>query len=177
MSAFDSSNPFLQSIAHIKVGEVASDDVLTAYEGWSIKRLAGFFVKHNISGAPVVAADHSLVGVVTQSDVINFESRTLSDQDIQKIVQQYYGPSTQSLTADDLRHLKEKASENCTVNSIMSPEVVALDRNQSAAEACHMMVEKNLHRLFVTRDHRIDGVVTAKDFLRFLVGEKNTALA
>lgn len=162
---------FWQSIDALCAGDVASTEVLTAYEGWSIKRLAAFFVKHGITGAPVVAADHSLVGVVTQSDVIAFESRTPTDKEIQKVLQHYYGPTTHGLTEVDLQHMKEKASETCTVNAIMTPEVVAVDCAASASTACQLMVSKNLHRLFVTRDDKIEGVITAMDILRYLVKE------
>ena len=37
-------------------------------------RLAKFFIKHNISGAPVIASDHELVGVVTVSDIFKFSN-------------------------------------------------------------------------------------------------------
>lgn len=159
----------LADISDLTLAELMSGDVLTVYEGWSIKRLAGFFVKHNISGAPVVASDDTLVGVVTQSDVIRFESKSPSDAEIQKVVQFYYGPNTQGLTEADLRHLKEKAIETCTVNAIMTPEVKSLDVRDSAAQACRFMVENDLHRLFVTSQHRVVGVVTAMDFLRRMV--------
>lgn len=55
------------------VAAIASADLLTVYEGWSIKKLSEFFAKHKITGAPVIASDETLVGVVTQTDVVKFE--------------------------------------------------------------------------------------------------------
>src|SRR5690606_5856333 len=83
----------LGDISALRVSDLMSTGVLTAYEGWSIKRLAAFFVRHQISGAPVVASDDSLVGVVTEADIIRFESRTPSDAEIRKMVHFYYGPN------------------------------------------------------------------------------------
>lgn len=159
----------LADISGLTLGDIMSRDVLTVYEGWSIKRLAGFFVKHNISGAPVVASDESLVGTVTQSDVIRFESRAPTDVEIKKVVQFYYGPNTQGLTDADIRHLKEKAIETCTVNAIMTPEVKSLDLATPVADACGFMVANDIHRLFVTQQRRLVGVVTAMDVLRHIV--------
>lgn len=161
----------LDDISSEPLADFMSRNVLMVYEGWSIKRLAAFFVKHGVSGAPVVAADHTLVGVVTQSDVIRFESRTPSDEEINKILYQYYGPNAHGLTEADMRHLKERASETSTVNAIMTPEVISVDLATSAAVACHMMVAQGLHRLFVTDQGRVEGVITAMDFLRRMVGE------
>jgi predicted transcriptional regulator len=156
----------LEDISALTLAELMSNQVLTVYEGWSIKRLAAFFVKHNISGAPVVASDDTLVGVVTQSDVIRFESKSPSEMEIRKLVQSYYGPNTSGFTDADIRRLKEKAIDTCTVNSIMTSGVQSLDVRTSAADACRFMVEQDLHRVFVTSEDRVVGVVTAMDFLR-----------
>ena len=159
----------LQDLQQLPLTDVMSREVLTVYEGWSIKRLAGFFVKHNISGAPVVASDESLVGVVTQGDVVRFESREPTDIEVQKLVISYYGPNSSGLTEADLRRFKDRANETCTVNTIMTAQVVSIGAEASAAEACLKIVENNLHRLFVTENGRLVGVVTAMDILRCLV--------
>lgn len=159
----------LADISGMRLAELMSTEVLTAYEGWSIKRLAAFFVRHNISGAPVVASDDSLVGVVSQSDVIRFESRSPSDLEIQKVVHFYHGPNSPGLTRADIQHLKERAIETCTVNAIMTPTVHSLDVSVQANRACRFMVEEGIHRLFVTSQGRVVGVVTAMDFLRRMV--------
>ncbi len=160
----------LKALSSKGVDDVMSTDVMTVYEGWSIKRLAGFFVKHNISGAPVVASDEELVGVITQSDVVRFESREPTEQEIERLVQFYCGPYGGSLSKDDIRHLQEKANETCTVNSIMTPEVLSINVRSTAAEACQSIVKHDLHRIFVTREGKLVGVVSAMDFLRFMVG-------
>jgi predicted transcriptional regulator len=164
-----SASECLTDISGLRLAELMSTDVLTAYEGWSIKRLAAFFVRHNISGAPVVASDDSLVGVVSQSDVVRFESRTPSDAEIQKVVHFYHGPNSPGLTRADIQHLKERAIETCTVNAIMTSTVHSLDVSTSASQACRVMVEEGIHRLFVTSQGRVVGVVTAMDFLRRMV--------
>ena len=38
-----------------QASEIMHKNVLSVYEGWSIQRLADFFMKHKISGAPVIA--------------------------------------------------------------------------------------------------------------------------
>lgn len=156
----------LEDISALRLAELMSTQVLTVYEGWSIKRLAAFFVKHNISGAPVVASDDSLVGVVTQADVIRFESKSPTDAEIHKIAHFYHGPNSPGLTRTDIQRLKERAVETCTVNAIMTPRVHSLDANASVAVACRFMVEQDIRRLFVTSQDRVIGVVTAMDFLR-----------
>jgi len=163
----------LEDISYMSVRDIMSKRVLTVYEGWSIKRLAGFFVKHGISGAPVIAADDELVGVVTQSDVVKFESKTPSEEEMAKLVRFYRGPYGGHLTKLDLERLKDKANEYCTVNSIMTPEVASIPVSLNAADACTELVKTDVHRLFVTAESRLVGVVSAMDFLRTMVVDSN----
>lgn len=164
-----SRSEHLADISDLALADLMSTEVLTAYEGWSIKRLAEFFVRHSISGAPVVASDDSLVGVVTQADVVRFESRTPSDAEIQKLMHFYCGPNSPGLTRADIQRLKERATQTCTVNAIMTSHVQALDASTPVVTACHYMVREDVHRLFVTSQGRVIGVVTAMDVLRRMV--------
>lgn len=50
----------MQAIA-LSAGDIMSPDLLTAfYEGWTIHRLAEFFIKHQISAVPVIASDQRI---------------------------------------------------------------------------------------------------------------------
>ncbi len=146
-------------------------EVLTVYEGWSIKRLSTFFVKHNISGAPVIAADDELVGVVTQSDIVRFESREPSEEQIKKLAEQFCGPFGGSLDEAEIRRMQGRANEYCTVNSIMTPQVISVDISTDLNDACQLMLTKKLHRLFITENGLLVGVISAMDILRLLTSE------
>lgn len=147
-------------------------DLLTAYEGWSIKKLSSFFVKHKVSGAPVIAADDELVGVVTQSDIVRFESREPSEREMKKLVQQYCGPFGGTIDPAEIRRMQGKANEYCTVNSIMTPSVISTDVNTSLEKACHTIIKMGIHRLFVTEKGILIGVISAMDLLKLLVTEE-----
>lgn len=162
----EAKQEFQKVLGEVNVREVMSSEVLCVYEGWSIKRLADFFVKHNISGAPVIASDHSIVGVVTQSDVVRFDSKSLSESELRNLAFMYFGNNTAELSADDLSHLRDKASENCTVNLIMTEDVISIEADSNLSEACQLLEQKGLHRLFVVEEEKIVGVVTANDILR-----------
>ncbi|WP_075187613.1 CBS domain-containing protein [Teredinibacter haidensis] len=159
----------LEVINELSLSDLMSRQLQTVYEGWSVKRLATFFIKHGIGGAPVIAADDELVGVVTQTDVVRFGSRTLDEKEVQKLTQFYCGPYGGELSEDDMRHMQERASENCTVHSIMTPEVVALDIVTPLAEVCTALAKRDIHRLFVTENGKLVGVVTARDILQRLL--------
>jgi predicted transcriptional regulator len=157
-----------KNLAQIPVLETMSKTILTVYEGWSIRRLSQFFLKHHISGAPVIAADDELVGVVTQSDIIRFESCDPDEQHIKKLIQEYCGPFGQEANSAEITRIQQRANEYCTVNSIMTNNVLSIDMSSNLDQAYKLMVSKNIHRLFVTQKGLLIGVITAMDILRSL---------
>ncbi len=151
------------------LAEMMSTTILSAHEEWSVKKLAGFFVENKISGGPVISATEELIGVVTQSDVVQFESRTLGEAEIKQMIEQIRGPFSGDLTQEDMEHIRDKASENTTVQAIMTPKVVSVDIDTPLVEACTVIVEKKIHRLFVTQQGKLVGVITAHDVLQHLL--------
>lgn len=154
------------NLAKITIMDAMSKKILTVYEGWSIKRLSQFFQKHHISGAPVIASDDELVGVVTQSDILKFENTDPDKQQIRKLIREYCGPFGKEADDTEVLRIQQKANEYCTVNQIMTPDVVSIEFHNNLAQAYKTMVEKDVHRLFVTQRGLLIGVITAMDILR-----------
>jgi len=145
--------------------DIMTKDVLMAYEGWSIKRLSEFLIKNKISGAPVIASDHSLVGVVTQSDVVRFESN--SNQEKGRMLQQVYSEFVGLEYDEALQHqMLSKADENCTVNQVMTDHVVKIDAKSSFQEVAYVMLQNGIRRIFVTSNGLIVGVISGSNILR-----------
>ncbi len=165
------NNDIQDRLNQLPLKDFMRKELLTAYEGWSIKKLSAFFVKHKISGAPVIAADNELVGVVTQSDIVRFESREPSEREMKKLVEQFCGPFGGTIDQAEIRRMQGKANEYCTVNSIMTPSVISTDVNTPLEKACHTIIKMGIRRLFVTEKGILIGVISAMDILKLLVTE------
>jgi CBS domain-containing protein len=63
-------------------------------------------------------------------------------------------------------HVEHESS--VTVRDIMTPMVFEVQETTSVQEAADTMVKGHIHRLLVTRDRRIAGIVTALDILKTL---------
>ena len=148
--------------------DIMTENVIAAYEGWSIKKLSDFFIKHGISGAPVIAGDHSLVGVVTATDIINFESKTSQEKTvmIETIYQENVGYNYQQ---SDIKTLALHAEQNCTVHQIMAKHVIQIDENALLDELAEVMLEQGIRRIFITRKDIMVGVITTTNILQAIV--------
>lgn len=159
-----------KALEHLTAKDIMTTDVLMAYEGWSVKRLSDFFIKHNISGAPVIASDHSLVGVVTASDIINFESK--SDQEKTNMVEEVYAEFVGCHYArEDMRQMAQNADNNCTVHQIMAHGVIQANEDTPLDDLATIMLENNIRRLFITRNGIMVGVISTTNILQAIVGK------
>lgn len=151
----------------LSAGDIMSPDLLTAYEGWTIHRLAEFFIKHQISAVPVIASDHELVGIVSVGDVFRFNH--LEDSDKGAVLRNYYRDNTgQEINETDLRLWAKEADKNCTVHQIMTPEVISVDVHSPIKSVSAVLLDRHIHRVFVTENKIVVGVITAMDILRSL---------
>ena len=151
----------------LSAGDIMTPDLLTAYEGWTIHRLAEFFIKHQISAVPVIASDHELVGIVSVGDVFRFNN--MNEGEKGNIIRNHYRDSCgHDINQEDLRSWVKDADKNCTVHQIMTPEVIAVDVTSSVDDVSNVLLDKHIHRVFVTENNKVMGVVTAMDVLRSL---------
>lgn len=157
----------------IQAKDIMHAEVLSVYEGWSIQRLADFFMKHKISGAPVIAADHELVGVVSVSDIFHFENM---DEEQKKSALQtcYRDVANTEPNVVDLESWSKNAQYHCTVHQIMAPHVISVAETAALPEIATLMLEHGIHRVFVTSDNCIAGVISTTNILQVLAGEETT---
>lgn len=156
------------TLSQLTAAQVMNTQVLSVYEGWSIDRLAAFFIKHGINGAPVIASDHELVGVVSAGDIFRFEngSETLKSEILRDCYREATGTELHDL--EDLTAWSKNAQKYCTVHQIMSREIISVDREQPISQVVDLLLEHQIQRVFVTAFGIIVGVITATDLLKLL---------
>ena len=55
----------------------------------------------------------------------------------------------------------------------MTPEVISVTTRTTLADVCAAMVENRVHRVFVTEDERLVGVISTFDVARCVAGAKS----
>ncbi|HEX4940447.1 MAG TPA: CBS domain-containing protein [Candidatus Kapabacteria bacterium] len=160
-----STRTSLPDFCQLQAGQIMSVPVQTVYEGWSVKRLMKFFVEAEISGAPVIASDGELVGVVSISDIVRFENLPPKEKISVSNMDCYNEYVGYRLSESELKAMFDHADENCTVNQIMTPSVIAVSQETSLPEIAALMREQNIHRVFVQNQNRVVGVVSTSNVL------------
>ena len=151
------------------VRDIMQTNVLSVEDDWPLNRLAVFLTDNQSSGAPVTSSkDGSLIGVVSLTDIVRHDSMP-EGRSQETSTHEYYLHNLESHIAQEeatTYHIENESST--TVRDIMTPMVFQVQENTTVQDAANTMVKGHIHRLLVTRDKRISGIVTALDILKTL---------
>jgi predicted transcriptional regulator len=154
--------------ADTTVSSIMQRDVLSAKDNWPLHRLARFLTDNQISGAPVISEDGELIGVVSLTDIVRYDSMPESRAEIHDTHEYYLHTLEMQVTQEEATSFHVEQESSATVRDLMTPMIFEVDENASIEEVADTMVKGHIHRLFVTHNKRISGVVTALDMVEFL---------
>jgi predicted transcriptional regulator len=150
------------------VSSIMQRDVLSVGDSWPLHQLASFLTDNQISGAPVTSQDGELIGVVSLTDIVRFDSMPESRAELHDTHEYYLHTLEMQVTQEEATSFHVEQESSATVRDIMTPMIFEVDQNASIEEVADTMVKGHIHRLFVTHNKQISGVVTALDMVEFL---------
>ena len=151
--------------------DVMNTELIKVRDDMTVAELAQFLVENEVSGVPVEDVEGRLVGVVSLSDV----ARSLTGRDEAVMTHtdtDYYLQSWQErFNAEDIAGLRIAESDE-TVGEIMTPSILAVDEEMPIGKVAGKMIDARIHRLLVTRDNKVVGILTTTDLLGLLVDDE-----
>ncbi|HEV2438550.1 MAG TPA: CBS domain-containing protein [bacterium] len=145
----------------MRARELMSTPVVTIRRGASLKELAELMVAHSISGVPVVDRDGVLLGVVSESDVMQkIEGAIAAETDAVL-------PRLLTVLATALDGSPKAAARS--VADLMTTRVVSAGPDATVQELVHLMITYFVNRVPIVETGRVVGIVTRADILRTLV--------
>ena len=149
------------------VQDIMTNEVWCVQADWSLETLSQFFFDKHVSGAPVVDRNDNLLGIVSITDLAR--SSTLSPHAAHEVHDYYVDTRAHcGISQDDLAMLRIESESAVTVKDIMTPMIFELEEDATVEEAADMMLKGRIHRVFVTRDKKLIGVVTTMDMLKVI---------
>jgi CBS domain-containing protein len=137
----------------VRVRDMMSTDVVAVAPDATLKEIAELLVEHGISGVPV-CRDGRVVGIVSESDILWKELRSLPEADgvVVRLVERAYGDA--------------KRTNGVTAMQAMSFPALTVEPDAAVAHAARLMIERGVNRLPVVSDGLLVGIVTRADVVR-----------
>ncbi len=148
----------------LTVKEIMTREVCTVREETDIKELAALFVEHNYKTLPVVDADNRLVGIVSQTDLIE-QDKPLHIPTVISLFDWVIYLESPKAFSDEVRKVSARK-----VGEICAREVITCTPDMPVDEVANLMVEHKIHLLPVLDDGCLVGVVARFDLIRSLGG-------
>jgi CBS domain-containing protein len=126
--------------------DVMQTEVLALNENDSLLEAHQFFVRHDITGAPVIDDHGQLVGIVSIRDLIRTEDE---EHDTSRTVSEYFcdSPAYKHLSVD-LDHLREGLSE-ILVSEVMTKDPICVAPDSPIKEVVALIRKHQIHRVLV----------------------------
>jgi CBS domain-containing protein len=149
----------------MKAKDIMTKDVLTVSLDTPVKRLAELLSDYEISGAPVLDDHERVIGIVTESDLIEQKKRL-------------HLPTVVTLFESVLflerpKKIKREIEKmlGATVRDIYSKNVITIHEDTPLEDIATIMSEKKVHLLPVLRGNELVGIVGKADVVRALAKE------
>ena len=125
---------------HAYVRDIMTTGVVTVRPDTPYREIAAIFREHEVSGFPVTAKDGTVIGVVSESDLLAL--------------------------AAGRQHRGHRADDQATAGDLMTHPAMTISPHDLVKTAARVMHSHRLQRLpVVDRDRRLEGIVSRSDVL------------
>lgn len=145
------------------VAEIMTKDVITVKRETTVRELAEIFETRRFGTLPVVDEDGNLVGIVTESDLVE-QGRNLHIPTVISLFDWVIPLGGERALERELRKMTAQ-----TVGEILSTDVVTVAPTDPLSHAADTMSGRKLHALPVVEGRRLVGIVSRIDIIRDLI--------
>ncbi|MRR05682.1 MAG: CBS domain-containing protein [Deltaproteobacteria bacterium] len=143
--------------------DIMTKDVIAVTTETTIRELAEIMTRHRIGSVPVVDDKGALIGIVTESDLIEQDKNFHIPTVISLFDWVIYLESEKKFE----KELKRMTAQ--TVGDIYTKEVVTVEPQTTITEIADIMCDKRIHSLPVVDAGKLVGIVSRIDLIRSMV--------
>lgn len=143
-----------------RVGELMHPKVISLAPDTTVREAEALLSGQRVGGAPVVDPEGRILGIVSQNDLARHVSRRVTEAEAGR----FYTDE------DDFREIGGQATDLGTtpVEKVMSRRIWSVGRDDPAGAAAQLMREHRIHRVLVTEEERLVGILTSLDLLQIV---------
>lgn len=153
----------------LTASEVMHRNVSVVDSEMTLPRLERAFLDHRVSGFPVVD-DGRLVGIVSRSDIVR---QLCVERSVAEMTSDFYRDE-QGFHVVPMETFEQVADrvgeriEELRVKDVMIREIIHVSPEQPLRIVAQILVDKRIHRVPVTDEGRLVGIITALDLVQLI---------
>ena len=154
--------------------EIMQEDLVTVSPDLPLLDVHQLFVADEIHGAPVVADDGEVVGVISSADLL----RAVADEHASAGVEANYLRDLVEFSSRDWVAMPsdfQNRLRDIRVEDVMTREIVQVTPDAGLGEVARTLYDNRIHRVLVIEDARLFGIITTFDLVNELREEPGQA--
>jgi CBS domain-containing protein len=149
--------------------DVMTTDVITVGADTTVQELATLLAERGISGTPVVDSSGSLIGIVSEGDLLHRAEIGTAHRHRERRRSWWLDHFASDLARDYIK------SHGRTVKDIMTRDVVTVTEDTDLGDVAALLEAKRVKRVPVLRDNRLVGIISRANLVRALGATKGAA--
>ncbi len=157
----------IATLQELRVKDVMTSFVHVIGASWPLSHVAEFMIEHEISGAPVATEEGTLIGVISQTDLLRYMA-VPNRQPVHHAA--VPAELARAYAEEELTGFETPENTEPSAVELMTSNIFRINADTTVRDAATLMRNGHIHRLFVTEGGRIIGIVSAFDLLQVIHG-------
>lgn len=145
----------------IKARDIMTRDIVCLYQDTDLHECEKLLLDRGISGAPVVDEEGRLLGVLSKTDIVSHHFASGEEE----------GGDERSLRVEKTAGSHVFEYNSPLARDLMSPVPCTAAESCSLGALAALMVRREVHRVVITKEGRVVGIVSTMDILRAIATE------
>ena len=140
---------------------IMTTDVIVAKKDDSIANVATLLIREKIGGLPVVDEENKVVGIISETDIMQKET----DIESPRVINFFQG----LIFLDDIKKLEDDIKKVAAykVEDLMSKDIITVNEDDSFDYVANVMIKKSINRVpVVDKENFLKGIICRYDIIK-----------
>lgn len=143
-------------------------DVVTVGPTDTLRDALALMTENHVTGLPVMDAKSRCVGLITASDILNYEEEH-AEVPAEVGMTQHFNADIQQWESVPLSAFGLEEFGDVRVEEVMSRDLIWVERQTPLQEVARRMVDERVHRVLVMDENNLlYGIISSYDFVRVM---------
>lgn len=141
--------------------DIMTTDVIVAKKDDSIANVATLLIREKIGGLPVVDEENKVVGIISETDIMQKET----DIESPRVINFFQG----LIFLDDIKKLEDDMKKVAAykVEDLMSKDIITVNEDDSFDYVANVMIKKSINRVpVVDKENFLKGIICRYDIIK-----------
>lgn len=154
----------------LTAADIMQHDVVTVMRGNTLRDAMGLLTENHVTGLPVMDEHSRCIGLVSATDILNFEQEHCEETDEgNSDVAQYYDPESEQWETIRLSAFALEEFGDVRVEQVMATDLIWVERETPIQAVAKKMHEAGVHRVLVLDEQqRLYGIISSFDFVKLI---------